>query len=254
MNKISVVIASYNAQAFIEKAIKSVLDQSLTPHEIIIIDGGSKDDTVRIIKKYESKLAYWVSERDKGIYDAWNKGVEKVTGDWILFLGCDDILLNDTIEKYTDFIKSIPSDTEFISSRNQIVDENGAPIRVEGWEWEWPRFLNVMTVAHPGSLHSVELFKKYGNYNTNYKICGDYEFLLRPQQNLKAQYLNEISIVVAEGGASDSVAAVKEAYNASIITGGHSKAKAITNYGKIYILHLLKKRLRRVGLNLYLRK
>lgn len=90
---ISVVTVSYNAVSSIEQTILSVINQTYPHIEYIIIDGGSTDGTVDIIKKYENKIAYWVSEPDKGIYDAMNKGVAVSKGDYIYFLGADDILL-----------------------------------------------------------------------------------------------------------------------------------------------------------------
>ena len=94
MLKISIVTVSYNAAETIEQTISSVVNQTYENIEYIIIDGGSTDGTVDIIRKYEDRIAYWVSEPDKGIYDAKNKGIDAATGDYIYFLGADDILLN----------------------------------------------------------------------------------------------------------------------------------------------------------------
>lgn len=97
---ISVVTVSYNAVSTIEQTILSVINQTYPHIEYIIIDGGSTDGTVDIIKKYADKIAYWVSEPDKGIYDAMNKGIKVATGEWINFMNSGDCLYrNDTIEK-----------------------------------------------------------------------------------------------------------------------------------------------------------
>lgn len=87
---ISVVTVAYNAVTTIEKTILSVINQTYPNVEYIIIDGGSTDGTVEIIKKYANKLAYWVSEPDNGIYDAMNKGAKVATGEWINFMNCGD--------------------------------------------------------------------------------------------------------------------------------------------------------------------
>ena len=97
---ISVVTVSYNAVSTIEQTILSVINQTYPHIEYIIIDGGSTYGTVDIIKKYADKIAYWVSEPDKGIYDAMNKGIKVATGEWINFMNSGDCLYrNDTIEK-----------------------------------------------------------------------------------------------------------------------------------------------------------
>lgn len=94
--KISVITVCFNAVSTIEKTICSVLNQSWSDLEYIIIDGGSKDGTVDILKKYSSRLSY-ISEPDKGIYDAMNKGVKKSSGDYVLFLGADDLLFDNEV-------------------------------------------------------------------------------------------------------------------------------------------------------------
>ena len=95
--KISVITVCFNAVSTIEKTICSVLNQSWSDLEYIIIDGGSKDGTVDILKKYSSRLSYYISEPDKGIYDAMNKGVKKASGDYVLFLGADDLLFDNEV-------------------------------------------------------------------------------------------------------------------------------------------------------------
>jgi len=254
VNKITVITASYNAEKNIEKAINSVISQQYEGLEYIIIDGGSKDNTVNIIKKYGNNINYWISEPDKGIYDAWNKGIAKATGDWIMFLGCDDELLPNALADYSKFIDSLDEGVEYVSSKNQMVDENMKPIRIKGWKWEWPKFLNGITVSHPGSLHARSLFKKYGVYNIDYKIAGDYELLLRPRNQLKAAFMDKVTVVMSEGGVSDSVAGIKEGILASIKTGGYSKVKAILNGLIIYFKFKVKYAFRSLGMNVYLRK
>lgn len=95
--KISIITVCYNSVGTIYRTIRSVLNQTYCNIEYIIIDGGSTDGTVNIIKKYSNHLAYWVSEQDNGIYDAMNKGIDKANGDWILFLNSGDLLFDETI-------------------------------------------------------------------------------------------------------------------------------------------------------------
>lgn len=102
--KISIITVSYNAAKTIEQTIQSVVNQTYDNIEYIIIDGGSTDGTVDIIKKYEDKIAYWVSEPDKGIYDAMNKGILKASGEYIYFLGADDWLYNESVMERRIFL------------------------------------------------------------------------------------------------------------------------------------------------------
>ena len=94
---ISVITVCYNAVANIEETMLSVLNQRYDKVEYIVIDGGSKDGTLDVIKKYANKLAYWISEPDKGIYDAMNKGIAKATGDWINFMNAGDKFINEEV-------------------------------------------------------------------------------------------------------------------------------------------------------------
>lgn len=108
-SKVSIITASYNSEATLEATIESVYNQTYQDIEYIIIDGGSSDKTVSIIQKFEplfSGRLKWISEPDKGIYDAWNKGLEIATGEWIAFLGSDDIYLPDSIHKYMNVLIS----------------------------------------------------------------------------------------------------------------------------------------------------
>ena len=109
MLKISIITVSYNAAATIERTILSVIRQTYPHMEYIVIDGGSTDGTVDIIRKYEDQIAYWVSEPDQGIYDAMNKGIRRATGDYIYFLGADDWLRDDQVmQEVSEFIRLHP--------------------------------------------------------------------------------------------------------------------------------------------------
>src|SRR6266436_7822019 len=107
INKISIVMATYNAGKYLESALQSIIQQNYPCLEIIMIDGKSQDNTLSIINKYQKNISFWKSEPDEGIYDAWNKGVAISTGEWIMFLGSDDVLLPDSLISYSNFINSI---------------------------------------------------------------------------------------------------------------------------------------------------
>jgi glycosyltransferase involved in cell wall biosynthesis len=249
---VSIITVVYNAEATLERTILSVTTQNNSNFEYIIIDGGSTDKTLSIIKKYEDKISYWISEPDKGIYDAWNKGIKKASGDWIMFLGADDILLPGGLNRYFDYIRNDSShnDLDYISSRVKMIDSNGNQIWINGWKWEWPKFLSKMTVAHPGSFHSRRLFERYGDYNINYRITGDYELLLRPRGALKAGFFNEITVAMTEGGTSDSINAIKEHCKAAIDTGGGNFVFVYLGGAYVLFKSKLNKLSRKFGINL----
>lgn len=253
---ISIIIATYNAEKYLQHCLNSIIPQLNEAIELIIIDGDSKDDTVEIIKTNKQYISYFITETDKGIYDAWNKGIKASCGDWIMFLGADDQLMPNALNIYQQFINYNLGtlDIDLLSSRVQMVDENGKTIRIKGWPFQWPHFLKEMTIAHPGALHSKKLFDKYGNYNIDYKIVGDYELLLRAGTSLKSLYLDAITVIMSEGGASDSVKSIKEHYKAVTTTGKYPKCLALINALLVYSKFKIKKLSRIIGLNLYLRK
>jgi glycosyltransferase involved in cell wall biosynthesis len=251
---ISLIIATYNVESTLQTCLDSVRFQVGNSVEVIVIDGGSKDKTLSIINQNSSWLNFWISEPDQGIYDAWNKGLKVAKGDWIMFLGADDVLLEGSIEKYVRFIDSQPEPLEYISSRMKMIDKEGRLIRVKGLPWSWPRALRETVTAHPGSLHSKSLFEKYGNYNIDYKIVGDTELLLRAKGKLKYAFLDEITVAMQEGGASDSFRAIKERFTATVKTGGALRLEAFWYTFNVSSKFFLKKGLRKVGINLFLKR
>ena len=120
---VSIITVTFNAEADLEKCIKSVISQTYTNIEFIIIDGGSTDGTLDIIEKYKKNISYSISEKDKGIYDAWNKGVSVANGEWIAFLGSDDVYLENAIENYINHLNTIKHQhVDIISSRVRLVN------------------------------------------------------------------------------------------------------------------------------------
>ena len=201
---VSVITVVFNGEKYLEETIQSVINQTYDNFEYILIDGGSTDGTVDIIRKYEEKIMYWVSERDRGIYDAWNKGLLVAKGDWIMFLGADDTLEPKAVEKYVNFIIDIPQDLEYISSKVNLIDKSKHYLKTIGKPWKWETFRRYMNVAHVASLHNKSLFEKYGNFDTSYKIAGDYEFLLRAGNGLKAAFLDDIVANMGADGVSNA--------------------------------------------------
>lgn len=222
-SKISIITAVFNAKNTVENTIKSVFNQAYPNIEYIIIDGGSTDGTVDIIKKYEDKISYWVSEEDGGIYDAWNKGLEKATGEWVCFLGADDQLVKDHTETYMNYILEAKEEFDYVMSKVDLVDKSGSFIRTIGKPYKWNAFKKRMCCLHTGSMHSKKYFDKYGYFDTKYRIVGDYEILLRAKDNLKVGYIDKSTVKMQIGGVSDSQGVHKENKKAKIYTAGRSR-------------------------------
>lgn len=199
VTKISYVIAVRNGAGTVRRAIDSIVSQAHHQVECIVIDGGSTDGTQEIIKEYKEQLAYFVSEKDNGIYDAWNKGLARASGQYIAFVGADDEVLPGAISQCLDFLRKNPG-IEYVSFKVLFGGSGG---RVIGQPWSWHSFRKRMTVAHVGSIHRRDLYDRYGTYDVSYKISGDYEFLLRVGDKLKSGFINEIMIEMADGGVSN---------------------------------------------------
>ncbi|MGN8071709.1 glycosyltransferase family 2 protein [Mucilaginibacter sp. SG564] len=222
MIEFSIIIATYNSEDVIGHCLQSVVDQTYQNYEIIIVDGNSKDSTLSEVGKFSSHIAHTVSEPDKGVYDAWNKGLKLASGNWIMFVGSDDQLLPDCLQSYHEFIiQNKLEGIDFISSKNVLLNNKGEVLKTLGGEWTWNVFKKYMNLAHVGALHHKLYFEKYGIFNDSYKIAGDYELLLRAKHNLKAKFLDKVNAKMGYGGISTASARVfKETFKAKNTSGG----------------------------------
>lgn len=212
--RVSVIVAVYNAGATLQRCLESIIRQDHADVEIVVIDGASTDGSVDIIRAHDAQIATWRSGPDDGIYDAWNKALEHVTGAWVCFLGADDeFAAPDSISK---LIAAAQQDTDLVFGRVQLVDEQGTALRILGEPWNWSRMKRMPTVAHPGALHKRTLFRRFGNFDQRYRIAGDYEFLLRVGADAKASFLDDVVVRFANAGASSSDARRRWAENRDI--------------------------------------
>ena len=171
---ISIITVTYNGEKYIEETFQSVFKQTNKNYEYIVIDGGSSDNTINIIKKYDSKIDYWVSEKDLGIYDAFNKGMQLCKGEYIGFINSDDIYEKNTIEILTKYIKANSNLDFFFGS---VRKHWGTLHGYKPWKifFSWGFY----------SSHSTGFFikkvsaKKVGLYNLKYKYSSDYDYFFR---------------------------------------------------------------------------
>nr|WP_249178713.1 glycosyltransferase family 2 protein [Burkholderia vietnamiensis] len=219
---VSVIIATFNCVQTVRRAIESVSRQTYKNTELIIVDGNSTDGTLKELEDSSADIDKFVSEKDNGIYDAWNKGIRLASGEWLCFIGADDVLLDSAISDYIQFIDANPS-FHYVSSKALLVDKRGRRREI-GQAWKWRTFKRYMNVAHVGSLHHRDLFSRYGFFDEQFKICGDYELLLRPRERLAAGYFEKITAIMAAGGISQANSRIfNETYLAKVSAGGRDR-------------------------------
>ncbi|MGP8214409.1 MAG: glycosyltransferase family 2 protein [Bacteroidia bacterium] len=176
MPKLTIITVNYNNKTGLDKTIRSIVQQTYSDFEYIIIDGGSDDGSTDIIRQYKDKINFWVSEKDSGIYNAMNKGIALANGEYCLFLNSGDSLFEkDTLEKV--FNKT--NYTEDIIYGNMLIDFSGK--QVLGKMPEKITFEQMMadTLWHPVSFIKRKLFNTYGNYREDLKIVSDYDFFIK---------------------------------------------------------------------------
>jgi len=221
---VTVVTAVFNGRPYLAGCLESVLRQDYPNIEHVILDGGSDDGTVDVLRQYDDRIAFWKSEPDKGVYDAWNKALTETCGEWICFLGVDDEFLPGAISSYIALATRNPQ-AEYLSSQVKWIHSSGY-MRMMGKPWTWGRFRKWMCTAHVGSMHRRSLYDRLGAYDTSYRSAADYEFLLRARDELKAAYMPIPTVIMRAGGVSDTAVSLEETKRAKISTGGRNKLLA----------------------------
>jgi glycosyltransferase len=205
--KISIITAVYNNHAHIQQCIQSVLSQTYANIEHIIIDGYSNDGTTDVIRRYESKISRWISEPDKGIYDALNKGIKLATGDVIGFLHSDDMFANDTIiEKIANRFADKGCDATY--GDLLYVSKTDPSKIIRYWKscpFDAANFRKGWMPAHPTLFMTKKVYETFGSFNLQYHIASDYDLMLRTAGSgkLKCEYIAEVITHMRVGGASN---------------------------------------------------
>ena len=221
--KLTLITATRNSAKTLPTAIESVLGQKGVDAEYIVIDGASTDGTIDLLKEYEPKFdgrMRWISEPDKGMYDAINKGIKMATGDVIGILNADDVLAsNDTLakiaaqfevagngERRTKKIDALYADIRFVKEGDSVEALRAAStVRYCSAKWWRPwMFRFAAMVPHPSFYVRRECFERLGGYSLDYRICADFELELRflGIAMLRSRYLPECVVVMRMGGAS----------------------------------------------------
>ena len=206
--KVSIITVTYNSAQFLEDCILSVINQTYKNIEYIIVDGKSLDNTVSIIKKHENKIHKWITETDKGMYDAINKGMAMSTGDVIGILNSDDIFdNNDVINSIVlafqqNNVDSIYGDLEYVDP-----DNTNKIYRIwKGKPYVRNLFLRGWMPAHPTFYFKRKLFEKYGGYENHFYTAADYELMARYlyMHHASSYYLPKLIVKMRRGGQSNS--------------------------------------------------
>lgn len=199
---ISVVTVVYNGAEFLEETIKSVINQTYDNVEYIVVDGGSTDDTLDIIAKYNDKIDYWVSEKDNGIYNAMNKSLSLVSGKWLSFQNADDFLYeNSTIEEINNLVID---DIDFVYGNYSFLYKDKSVLMGGRQDFN---SLSVGTICHQAVLCKTNILKDNGGFNEKYKIAADYEFFVKVfKSGIATRYINITVSAVRYGGVSSKFA------------------------------------------------
>jgi glycosyltransferase involved in cell wall biosynthesis len=230
--KVSIITACYNSAKTIEQTITSVINQTYPNIEYIIIDGGSIDGTLDIIKKYETKVDYWKSEPDRGISDAWNKGLQHAIGDYIGFIGADDLYEPDAIKRIVNAFADY-EESRFIFGNIYTMDKAiGTRLAYLGDPDFGKSMRYDMTMPHLSVFVKRECFERYGYFDLNYKVAMDHEFLLRLiVAGVQGKYVDQFFGTMYIGGIS----------NRNYISCYREIARTARKYGgnRIYIQYWL---------------
>ena len=214
---VTVVTVSYNDRSRLEKTIKNVISQSYDRIEYIVIDGGSNDGSVDLLKKYDNQIALTISEPDRNVFDAMNKGIKQATGDWIIFMNSGDFFYeNIMIEKV---MALITKKIDFIYGDTQVNYKNGfrrvsKAKKINGMLWKELPFV------HQSLFAKTELLNQHP-FDLQYENCADFDFFLWAfHRGYRFCQLNQIISLIEAGGISDS----------NRISGAKEKRQIIKKY------------------------
>ncbi len=201
--RISIVVATLNSVDNLQRCISSIVSQDYTNKELIIVDGASTDGTVALIQANEPSVHHWLSEPDRGYYNAVNKALDHVTGEWVYFLGSDDYFLShDCLRRVAERLVRVNSDVLIAYGMVALGSPEGELQRIQGQPWRYLRQLMHVTNPIPtqGVFHRKAVYELYGRYNELFRIGGDYEFLLRVLRKHEPHFLADVVVAVQTVG------------------------------------------------------
>jgi glycosyltransferase involved in cell wall biosynthesis len=210
---ISIVTVVFNSEAYLEATILSVLNTTYTNYEYIIIDGGSTDKTVEIIKQYEDRISCWISESDRGIYDAMNKGIKLARGKIIGILNSGDLYNPETLKIVDQIYCKFSENQSLIITGamerfDQLTKTKFTQLRTEK---DLKRNINFgMPLNHPATFVTKNVYETVGYFNPDYKICGDHDFIFRVYYSRSSKFIftDRVLASMSMGGVSEKISSL----------------------------------------------
>ncbi len=191
--KLSLITVCYNAGSLLQETLQSALNQTFQDFELVIIDGGSTDNTLAIAKQFESHIGTLISERDKGIYDAMNKGLQAAKGEWVYFLNAGDSFYNPMVLENI-FGKRGPASCDFIYAKVETKNEPTGINYINGKEVNFPMFYSHYPICHQGTFAKKDLFNRIGYFNLSYPLVADSEWFIRLFKDsvIKTKFVDQV--------------------------------------------------------------
>ena len=232
--RITVIIATFNCASLLPRAIASFLEQDYEDKELLIVDGGSTDGTLDVIRAHAPNIAWWVSEPDKGIYDAWNKAIPHASGQWIIFLGSDDTFWDaHSLRDAAPSLAAAPANVGFAYGRAAMTEPSGDLLRLVGGDWRITarRMMHLMAIPHTAAFQRRSAFMSAGLFDPSFTIAGDYELLLRWMilHEIQGAFIQQVVSRMQVGGIADKQLAsgLREMILARRMVGLRSPAYAL---------------------------
>lgn len=193
----SIISVTFNAEFFLERTILSVLGQTYPRVEFIVVDGASKDGTLAIIERYDKRISRWISEPDKGLYDAMNKGMKMATGDYLCFLNAGDMFYEpETLQKMVDSIQSQSELPDVLYGHTVLVDESGRFKRMRRLEppeeLNWKSFRQGMLVCHQAFFAKRTIAV---DYDLNFRYSADQDWCIRTMKKADKLFNTHLTLI-----------------------------------------------------------
>lgn len=238
-SNISIIVATFNSGLTLETCLSSIKNQTFAAN-VYIADGGSTDQTMNIVSRYADIVTHAFSEKDNGVFDAWNKALKFVSTDWVMFLGSDDWLDDECfLEKmacHVDKYKSSP-DVGYLIPIVEVCSGK-VVLRTDNTNFVPEIRPHFMPFTQTGTVHRYDMFSDVGKYDSEFKIAGDYEFFNRTFDKYKAVNVGDCVVKMSEGGLSNSVKARKLLLDEQCRIYSRYKIKLSLSY---WLYHFLKR-------------
>jgi len=205
---ITIIVAVLNGSRTLQRCLDSVTGQTYSGWELIVQDGGSTDGSVEILRANADRIAYWASEPDESLYEAFNMAIQRARGEWLYFLGSDDYLWdNSVLERLETHLRRayppyriVYGREAFVSDKDQVLEYLGEP-----WNQYKRRFLQGRMLPHQAVMHHRSLFEVHGPFDPSFKVGGDYEMLLRELRTRDALFVPDVIVAGYQFGGKSSV-------------------------------------------------